>query len=176
MAYYDTEELWFPERDHMGVPWENSEGYEKHNPVRYVHNWKTPMLVIHGALDFRVVETQGLATFNALHSLMTDDQIRRLRGVDIGGADQTAEASEAAEAAEPVAEAVAVAGGTIHSLALEADGRVLEPDSPSQAAPVQQAAQVVPAVRARKIAIDRWTVGDPEMAHELVGHEVRHVT
>ena len=45
------------------------------------------------------------ATFNALHSLMTDEQIRRLRGVDIGGADQTAEASEAAEAAEPVAEA-----------------------------------------------------------------------
>ncbi len=66
MAYYNTEELWFPERDHGGTPWENPEGFEKHNPVRFVQNWKTPMLVIHGALDYRVVDTQGIATFNAL--------------------------------------------------------------------------------------------------------------
>jgi dipeptidyl aminopeptidase/acylaminoacyl peptidase len=66
MAYYDTEELWFPEWDHLGTPWDNPAGYEKHNPVNYVKNWKTPMLVIHGALDFRVADTQGLATFNAL--------------------------------------------------------------------------------------------------------------
>jgi len=66
MAYYDTDELWFPEWDHMGTPWDNPEAYEKHNPVNYVQNWKTPMLVIHGAHDFRVVDTQGLGTFNAL--------------------------------------------------------------------------------------------------------------
>jgi len=68
-AYYATEELWFPEWDHRGTPWTNPEGYEKHNPVNYVKNWKTPMLVIHGAYDFRVVETQGMATFNALQRL-----------------------------------------------------------------------------------------------------------
>jgi len=66
LAYFDTEELWFPEWEHGGVPWENPEGYEKHNPVNFVKNWKTPMLVIHGALDFRVVETQGFSTFTAL--------------------------------------------------------------------------------------------------------------
>ncbi len=66
MAYYNTEELWFPERDHMGTPWDNPEHFEKHNPVNFVKNWKTPMLVIHGALDYRVVDTQGIATFNAL--------------------------------------------------------------------------------------------------------------
>ncbi|MHC4496415.1 MAG: S9 family peptidase [Planctomycetota bacterium] len=66
MAYFDTEELWFPEWDHLGTPWDHPENYEKHNPVNFVKNWKTPMLVIHGALDFRVVDTQGLATFNAL--------------------------------------------------------------------------------------------------------------
>ncbi len=66
MAYYNTEELWFPEWDHMGTPWDNPEGYEKHNPVNFVGNWKTPMLVIHGAWDFRVVDTQGMGTFNAL--------------------------------------------------------------------------------------------------------------
>jgi dipeptidyl aminopeptidase/acylaminoacyl peptidase len=66
MAYFDTEELWFPEWDHVGTPWSNPVGYEKHNPVNLVKNWKIPMLVIHGALDFRVAETQGLGAFNAL--------------------------------------------------------------------------------------------------------------
>ena len=68
-AYFATEELWFPEWDHKGTPWTNPEGYEKHNPVNYVKNWKTPMLIIHGAYDFRVVETQGMAAFNALQRL-----------------------------------------------------------------------------------------------------------
>lgn len=65
-AYFDTEELWFPEWDHVGAPWENATGYEDQNPLRFVERWKTPMLVIHGELDFRVPVTQGLATFNAL--------------------------------------------------------------------------------------------------------------
>lgn len=69
MAYFDTEELWFPEWDHMGTPWTNPEGYEKHNPVHFVKLWKTPMLVIHGGLDFRVVDTQGISTFNTLQRL-----------------------------------------------------------------------------------------------------------
>jgi dipeptidyl aminopeptidase/acylaminoacyl peptidase len=66
MAYFDTEELWFPEWEHGGTPWENPEGYTKHSPVRFVQNWQTPELVIHGQNDYRVVVTQGLATFNAL--------------------------------------------------------------------------------------------------------------
>ncbi len=66
LAYFDTEELWFPEWEHGGTPWDNPKGYEEHNPVNFVKNWKTPMLVIHGALDFRVVETQGMSTFTAL--------------------------------------------------------------------------------------------------------------
>lgn len=66
MAYFDTEELWFPEWDHMGTPWDNPENYAKHNPIDHIKNWKTPMLVIHGGLDFRVVETQGISTFTAL--------------------------------------------------------------------------------------------------------------
>ncbi|MHC4602459.1 MAG: dipeptidyl-peptidase 5 [Planctomycetota bacterium] len=75
MAYFDTEELWFPEWDHLGTPWDNPDGYEKHNPVNYVKNWKTPMLVIHGALDFRVADTQGLSTFNALQRLGIDSKL-----------------------------------------------------------------------------------------------------
>jgi dipeptidyl aminopeptidase/acylaminoacyl peptidase len=66
MAYFDTEELWFPEWDHGGTPWDNPEGYTKHNPLEKVKSWKTPMLVVHGALDYRVVDTQGLSTFTVL--------------------------------------------------------------------------------------------------------------
>ncbi|HEX5749371.1 MAG TPA: S9 family peptidase [Archangium sp.] len=66
LAYFNTEELWFPEWEHGGTPWENPEGYTKHNPIDHVAKWKTPMLVIHGGQDFRVVETQGMATFTVL--------------------------------------------------------------------------------------------------------------
>jgi dipeptidyl aminopeptidase/acylaminoacyl peptidase len=66
MAYYATEELWFPEWEHGGTPWENPAGFAKHNPIDHVSKWKTPMLVIHGARDYRVVDTQGMATFTAL--------------------------------------------------------------------------------------------------------------
>jgi dipeptidyl aminopeptidase/acylaminoacyl peptidase len=66
MAYFDTEELWFPEWEHGGVPWEKPAGYTKANPIDLVKNWKTPTLVIHGGKDFRVVDTQGISTFTAL--------------------------------------------------------------------------------------------------------------
>ena len=66
MAYYDTEELWFPEWEHGGVPWERPEGYLEHNPIDHVAKWATPTLVIHGANDLRVVDTQGMSTFTAL--------------------------------------------------------------------------------------------------------------
>ncbi len=66
MAYYDTEELWFPEWERGGTPWDRPDAYQKHNPINHVAKWKTPMLVIHGALDYRVVDTQGISTFTAL--------------------------------------------------------------------------------------------------------------
>ena len=68
-AYFETEELWFPERDHMGTPWGNPDSYAKHNPVDLVKHWKTPMLVVHGGRDFRIAETQGMGTFTALQRL-----------------------------------------------------------------------------------------------------------
>jgi dipeptidyl aminopeptidase/acylaminoacyl peptidase len=66
IAYYDTEELWFPEWEHGGPEWANRRGYEEHNPINHIDQWKTPMLVIHGANDYRVVDTQGISTFTAL--------------------------------------------------------------------------------------------------------------
>jgi len=65
-SYGATEELWFPEWDLGGPPWVNITDYEKWSPSRFAHNWRTPTLVIHGALDFRVPETEGMQTFTAL--------------------------------------------------------------------------------------------------------------
>ena len=66
IMYFETEELWFPEWDHAGTYWDNPEGHEKHNPARFVSQWKTPMLVVQGEQDYRVPVSQGLATFTAL--------------------------------------------------------------------------------------------------------------
>jgi dipeptidyl aminopeptidase/acylaminoacyl peptidase len=65
-AYYDTEEMWFPEWEQEGVPYDRPEGYARHNPIDHVKDWKTPTLVIHGALDFRIPDTHGMAVFAAL--------------------------------------------------------------------------------------------------------------
>jgi dipeptidyl aminopeptidase/acylaminoacyl peptidase len=64
--YYSTEELWFPEWENGGPEYSNPAGYAKFNPVDHVAQWKTPMLVIHGELDYRVPYAQGLALFTAL--------------------------------------------------------------------------------------------------------------
>ncbi|MHB8571321.1 MAG: dipeptidyl-peptidase 5 [Metallibacterium sp.] len=64
--YYSTEELWFDEWEHRGPEYEHPQNYEKFNPLRHVKDWRVPMLVIHGGLDFRIPDTQGLAAFTAL--------------------------------------------------------------------------------------------------------------
>ncbi|MBL9076493.1 MAG: S9 family peptidase [Planctomycetes bacterium] len=66
--YLATEELWFVDWDLGGPYWrsdEVAEGYRRFSPHRYVQNWKTPLLVIHGERDFRVPYDQGLQAFTA---------------------------------------------------------------------------------------------------------------
>ncbi len=64
--YYSTEELWFPEWEFGGPEFAGREGYARFNPSAHVERWKTPMLVVHGSLDYRVPVEQGLGTFTAL--------------------------------------------------------------------------------------------------------------
>ena len=64
--YGATEELWFPEWEFGGPPWENRTYYEQWSPHRFAQNFKTPTLVIHGARDYRVPDTEGLQMFTAL--------------------------------------------------------------------------------------------------------------
>jgi dipeptidyl aminopeptidase/acylaminoacyl peptidase len=64
--YGATEELWFPEWEFKGTPWDAPELYEKWSPHRFAKNFKTPTLVTHGELDFRVPVDQGLQLFTYL--------------------------------------------------------------------------------------------------------------
>ena len=66
MMYYGTEELWFPEWENGGPYWQSAANYEKYNPANFVERWKTPTLVVHGGLDYRVPDNQGIATFTTL--------------------------------------------------------------------------------------------------------------
>ncbi len=64
--YGTTEELWFAEWEFGGPPWAGSKIYGDQTPSAFVENFKTPTLVIHGALDFRVPDAQGLGMFTSL--------------------------------------------------------------------------------------------------------------
>ena len=64
--YGVTEELWFPEWEFGGPPWENEEIYARLSPHKYAKNFATPTLVSHGELDFRVPIGEGLQLFTAL--------------------------------------------------------------------------------------------------------------
>lgn len=64
--YYDTEELWFEERENGGTQFEHPENYEKFNPLDHVKDWRVPMLVVHSNQDFRIPITQGMGAFTAL--------------------------------------------------------------------------------------------------------------
>jgi len=67
--YLETEEMWFENWDKGGPFWEKDNKIAQevyaHSPHKYVDKWDTPILVIHGEKDYRVVFTQGMTAFNA---------------------------------------------------------------------------------------------------------------
>jgi dipeptidyl aminopeptidase/acylaminoacyl peptidase len=65
-AFGSTEELWFNTWEFKGTPWTNPEMYKKWSPSSYVQNFKTPMLVVHGQLDYRLDVSEGFQLFTAL--------------------------------------------------------------------------------------------------------------
>jgi dipeptidyl aminopeptidase/acylaminoacyl peptidase len=74
-AYGSTEELWFNEWEFKGAPWDydgkpdNENPYRKWSPMLAAKNFKTPTLVIHGQLDYRLDVSQGFALFTTLQRL-----------------------------------------------------------------------------------------------------------
>lgn len=64
--YGATEELWFPEWEFKGTPWSNPAMYDRWSPHKFVNNFKTPILIIHSELDYRVPIGEGLQLFTAV--------------------------------------------------------------------------------------------------------------
>ncbi len=70
-----TEELWFTDWEFKGMPWENPVNYQRWSPHRFAKNFKTPTLVIHGELDYRVPVDQGLQLFTTLQRLDVESKL-----------------------------------------------------------------------------------------------------
>ena len=74
--YGTTEEVFFPNYDLGGAYWEKNNpdaqrAYHEYNPINYVANWDTPIMIIQGEKDYRVSVEQGLSAF----------QVAQLRGI-----------------------------------------------------------------------------------------------
>jgi len=80
-AYGSTEELWFNEWEFKGKPWDyygtpDAENpYRKWSPALSAKNFKTPTLVIHGQLDYRLDVAEGLQLFTTLQRLKVPSQM-----------------------------------------------------------------------------------------------------
>jgi len=74
-AYGTTEELWFNEWEFKGKPWDyygkpDAENpYRKWAPMMSAKNFKTPTLVVHSQLDFRLDVSEGYQLFTTLQRL-----------------------------------------------------------------------------------------------------------
>ncbi len=72
--YSTTDEMWFPNWDNGGPYWDLNNKvaqntYKNFSPHKFVQNWDTPILVITGAKDFRIPDTQGMGAFNSARLL-----------------------------------------------------------------------------------------------------------
>ncbi|MBW7998141.1 MAG: S9 family peptidase [Candidatus Glassbacteria bacterium] len=73
--YGSTEELWFPEWEFAGTPWDNPTLYRLWSPHRHAAKFSTPELIIHGEQDFRVPPEQGLMPFTTLKRMGIDTRL-----------------------------------------------------------------------------------------------------
>jgi dipeptidyl aminopeptidase/acylaminoacyl peptidase len=75
--YTETEENWFSNWEYDDAYWNkdqtaNARKTYENSPHRFVDKWDTPILCIHGELDYRINATQGMSAFNAA----------RMRGIE----------------------------------------------------------------------------------------------
>jgi len=73
--YGATEELWFTDWEFKGTPWTNPMMYARWSPSKFVKNFKTPILVIHSELDYRVPFGEGLQLFTAAQRMGIDSKL-----------------------------------------------------------------------------------------------------
>ncbi|MHB9056337.1 MAG: S9 family peptidase [Paludibacteraceae bacterium] len=67
--YLETEEMWFVNWDLGGPYWDKQNATAQksyaNSPHLFVDKWDTPILIIHGEKDYRILASQGMAAFNA---------------------------------------------------------------------------------------------------------------
>lgn len=67
--YVETDELWFADWDLGGPFWEKENKVAQrsyaNSPHKFVAQWDTPIMVIHGAKDYRILDSQGFSAFDA---------------------------------------------------------------------------------------------------------------
>ncbi|MBO4328776.1 MAG: S9 family peptidase [Prevotella sp.] len=68
--YTETEENWFSNWEYDDAYWNkdqtaNARKTYANSPHRFVDDWDTPILCIHGEKDYRINATQGMSAFNA---------------------------------------------------------------------------------------------------------------
>ena len=67
--YLETEEMWFVNWDLGGPYWDKQNAIAQrsyaNSPHLFVDKWDTPILIIHGEKDYRILASQGMAAFNA---------------------------------------------------------------------------------------------------------------
>ncbi len=73
--YGATEELWFTDWEFKGTPWTNPAMYDRWSPHKFVQNFKTPILIVHGELDFRVPIGESLQLFTAVQRKGIDSKL-----------------------------------------------------------------------------------------------------
>ena len=76
--YMTTEELWFPNFDNGGAPWDNNPVAKRHyenSPHKLVKNWDTPILITAGEMDFRVPYDQAMAAYTAAQVLKVPSKL-----------------------------------------------------------------------------------------------------
>ncbi len=73
--YGATEELWFTDWEFKGTPWTNPAMYARWSPSKFVKNFNTPILIIHGELDYRVPFGEGLQLFTAAQRMGVDSKL-----------------------------------------------------------------------------------------------------
>ena len=80
-AFGSTEELWFNEWEFKGEPWDyygkpDAENpYRKWSPALSAKNFKTPTLLIHGQLDYRLDVSEGFQLFTTLQRLKVPSKL-----------------------------------------------------------------------------------------------------
>jgi len=67
-----TEEQWFTDWEFGGTTYANRALYEQWSPLNFVGNWKTPMLIVHSQLDYRVDLSEGYQAFTAAKRMGVD--------------------------------------------------------------------------------------------------------